>query len=115
MTRLWNEEEFDKRFGVDNSLGEGRKANLKSFIDSQFEEYQERLVEKIEKLKDVEEFDEVRCSKCDKLIRGRLSHHDEDGYSQCCGKRLVRKQGTRKSWSDRNGVLDDVIRVIKNG
>lgn len=58
---------------------------------------------------EIEKYDNMVCSKCKDVIRERTSHHSEDGFSQCCGKKLERVQGEEKAYSYKNEILDDVL------
>lgn len=63
----------------------------------------------IESKRQMEHYDNMICSKCKIFIRERTSHHSEDGFSVCCGKKLERVQGETDNFSTYNSAIDDLL------
>lgn len=72
-----------------------------------------RCIEATEDKREMEDYDVMVCSKCTSVVRERTSHNSEDGFSTCCGQKLVRKQGKKDTYSCYNEALNDVITSLK--
>lgn len=70
------------------------------------------LKKKIEGIKEKEKYDNMICIGCKNFIRVRSSHNSEDGYTECCGKKLERVQGEAFIYSPENETLDSVLTLI---
>lgn len=71
-----------------------------------------QIIEVLESLRTMEDYDNMYCSKCGEFIKERISHHSEDGFSECCGKKLERKQGKKDDYSPENSALDSAKQLI---
>lgn len=67
-----------------------------------------------EKFQRKESYDVMACSKCDNVIRSRTSHHSEDGFSECCGKKLKRIQGVQFDGIYRDYENDEISNVAES-
>ncbi len=83
---------------LSQALTEQHEADVQSF--------REMLIAKKEK----EKFDNMYCSKCGNFIRERFSHNSEDGFSECCGKKLERKQG--EAFTDSHDNISPLTSVL---
>lgn len=61
-----------------------------------------------------ESYDVMACSKCNNVIRPRTSHHSEDGFSECCGKKLKRMQGVQLGGIYRDYENDEISNVAES-
>jgi hypothetical protein len=86
---------------------------LEFFISKELAQAKADMIERVEGLSKFEESDNMHCSKCDRYVRMRESHHSEDGYSECCGKKLKRVQEKVRMYCEYNDALDDALATLR--
>ena len=98
------EEEFDN---LPNT-----EMTTKDFIRSLLTQQNEEVIRKIDEVMEKENYDIMVCTKCKSFIKERFSHHSEDGFSECCGKKLERVQGEKLSASYKNEILQEIKSLL---
>lgn len=112
-------EQFEAKFSerpawLDELRGNPQRFNfLRGFINNLLSQTEQECDKKwralIESKRQMEHYDNMICSKCKRFIRERTSHHSEDGFSVCCGKKLERAQGETDNFSTYNSAIDDLL------